>query len=247
MIELQIENDIARLTMRHGRVNAMDIEFCRALEQQLQELANSQVRAVTLTGQGQVFSAGVDLKRWLLEPPEYVVPFLEAIESLFLTCFTFPKPLIALINGHAIAGGCMVAIACDYRLLAPDAKIGIPELRVGVPLPITAVEMVRYVAAHQAFQRLISVGATFSNHEAVAVGLVDEIVAVSHMPEVAANLISEFKVVPPATFRFSKTQTRAPVLAAIAAQRQRLYEEYLQIWQSQEIRDSIGKYVKERL
>lgn len=247
MFEVQERDRVAHITLRHGRVNAMDMEFCQALEHQLRTLADSSLRAVTITGHGHVFSAGIDLKRWLAEPADYVVPFLEVIESLFATCFTFPKPLISLINGHAIAGGCMLAISADYRLLAPGAKIGIPELRVGVPLPITAVEMVRFVAANQAFQRLVNVGATFVDAEAVAVGLADEIVPVDEMAASAARIVDEFSVVPTATFQFSKRQTRAPVLAAIAANRQRLYNEYLQIWQSPQIRESIKRYVGERL
>ncbi len=247
MFDVLERDQVAHITLRYGRVNAMDIEFCRALEHRLQVLSTSSLRAVTITGHGHVFSAGIDLKRWLAEPQDYVVPFLEVIESLFRTCFTFPKPLISLINGHAIAGGCMLAIAADYRLLAPGAKIGIPELRVGVPLPITAVEMVRFVAANQAFQRLVNVGATFSDTDAIAVGLADEIVPVDQMALAAARIVDEFCVVPTATFKFSKQQTRAPVLAAIAANRERFYSEYLDIWQSPEIRAAITRYAGERL
>lgn len=247
MFDVELHQGVATVTMKHGRVNAMDIEFCRALEHQLKTLEASEVEAVILTGSGRVFSAGIDLKRWLSEPPDYVVPFLEAIESLFRTCFTFSKPLIAAINGHAIAGGCMVAIACDYRLLAAGAKIGIPELRVGVPLPITAVEMVRFVAANQAFQRLVSVGATYTDQAAIQVGFADEVVSLEEMPQAALRQIDEFRVVPPQTFQFSKRQTRAPVLAAIAANQERFYDDYLRIWQSPAIRDAITRYVHERL
>ena len=153
MIEILSRDGIDVLQMNHGPVNAMDLEFCRAMNHQLKIAAsNDDCRAVVLRGNDRVFSAGIDLKRWLREPVDYVQPFLAELERLFQRVFSFPKPIVAMINGPAVAGGCMVAAACDYRWITTTASIGIPELRVGVPLPMLAIEIMRFVARSDAFQ-----------------------------------------------------------------------------------------------
>lgn len=248
MFEITQHNTTFHIRMNYGRVNAMDLEFCQRLIDLFNGLeANPDCQAVTLSGNERVFSAGINLKHWLQQPADYVVPFIEAIENLFLRCFKFEKPLIALINGPAIAGGCMLANACDYRLITPSARIGIPESRVGVPLPITAVEIVRFVAAGPAFKRIIQLGAEFVGQQAVDVGLADSVTPAAEMPATAQKIIEEFLAMPTATFQFTKRQLRAPVVEQIARQRAALYDPFLAVWQSPEIRQSIADYVRDRL
>ena len=196
------DGPIAHLRMSHGKVNAMDIEFCREFLVTLDRLVSDDCNAVVLAGNERVFSAGVDLKRWLSAGPDYVEPFLESLESVFRAIFCFPKPIVAVIRGHAIAGGCMIACACDYRLIAPAARIGIPELRIGVPLPITAIEIVRFVASPQAFQRIVNVGATFIGQHAVDVGLADAVAPHESMVNLATQVAQEYASIPLATWRY---------------------------------------------
>ena len=148
MVEVTNVGPIAVVVLKHGKVNAMDIELLESATATLKELAASNsVGAVVLTGTGTVFSAGVDLKRLIAETPAYLDRFFPAIRKLFFEAFTFPKPLVGAINGHALAGGCVLACSCDYRVLNREAKIGMPELRVGLPLPPEGIEILRFVAA----------------------------------------------------------------------------------------------------
>lgn len=153
MLRLETRDHISRLVMNHGKVNVMDIEFCRELIQHLETLEQDSCRALILSGNERVFSAGVDLKRWLAEGEDYVEPFLLELERVMERMFVFPKPVIAVIQGHAVAGGCMMAAACDYRLIAPQARIGIPELRVGVPLPMMAIDQIPEDAGMKLIQK----------------------------------------------------------------------------------------------
>ncbi len=225
----------------------MDIEFCCAFIDALRRLADDDCSGVVLVGNDRVFSAGVDLKRWLREGPDYVEPFLQSLENSFTAIFRFPKPIVAAIQGHAIAGGCMIACACDYRLIAPEARIGIPELRIGVPLPMTAIEIVRFVAAPQAFQRIVNVGAIYIGKLAVEVGLADVVASPESILESAMQVAREYATVPLATFQFTKQQVREPILRQIEANREALFQSYLQLWKSPATRDSVARYVQERL
>jgi enoyl-CoA hydratase len=108
MIELTHDAGIAVLTLKHGKVNTLDSEFCEALAEQLTELRHSDAKAVVITGQGRMFSAGVDLKRLGDGGADYVRAFLPSLHRLYDAAFFHPKPLVAAINGHAIAGGCVL-------------------------------------------------------------------------------------------------------------------------------------------
>ena len=106
--------------MAHGKANALDIEFCDAIAAQFEALRGSDAKAVVLTGQGKMFSAGVDLIRLSEGGADYVRRFLPALHRLYDTVFFFPKPVVAAVNGHAIAGGCVLQACADRRIAARD-------------------------------------------------------------------------------------------------------------------------------
>ncbi len=134
-------------------------------------------RAVILTGTGRIFSAGVDLPRLIEGGVPYIREFLPALNAMLAAVFSYPKPVVAAINGHAIAGGCVLACAADRRLMAKDGgRIGVTELLVGVPFPAAAMEIMRHATAPQYFEHAIFSGATFTPEDAAMRGLVDEVV-----------------------------------------------------------------------
>src|SRR4029077_2617237 len=115
-------------------VNALDREVLLAITATLHEIEASDARAVVLTGAGSAFSAGADLFRVLNEGDDYLRTSLAALTEAFGTLFQFPRPVIAAVNGHAIAGGAVLVCSSDHRIAASgDHKIGFAELRVGVP------------------------------------------------------------------------------------------------------------------
>jgi enoyl-CoA hydratase len=163
MIDLEHRGDIAVLTMRHGKANAMDGTFCDDLIKRLDELRTSPARAIVITGQGKIFSAGVDLVRALDGGPDYFRHFLPPLRRAFEEVFFYEKPIVVAVNGHAIAGGCVLTCTADQRLMAQgDGRIGITELLVGVPFPVIALEIMRFAATPQHFQRIVTSGATFA-------------------------------------------------------------------------------------
>ena len=248
MFDITRGESAVTLQMSYGKVNAMDIEFCQAIHAELSKLGqDDQCKAVVIRGSGKVFSAGIDLKRWLVEPADYVAPFIDELERLFQTVFCFDKPVVAAINGHAIAGGCMLAGACDFRVIERQAKIGIPEMRVGVPLPTTAIEIMRFKAKSSAFESVISGGATFVGPEAVEVGLADVSCESTHLNAEVAAAIERLCCIPQQTFSLTKRQARNPVMRIIRESTSELREEFLSIWCSPETRASVQSYVDERL
>jgi len=147
---------IAVVRLAHGKANAMDLEFCTAIAARVGECdADPSIAALLITGQAQIFSAGVDLVRMVNEGAAYVRRFLPALSASLQAVFACAKPVVAAVNGHAIAGGCILACAADYRVMARGSgRIGIPELIVGVPFPIVPIEIMRFVAPANRLQRV---------------------------------------------------------------------------------------------
>ena len=243
MIEIQTQSNIATLTLDDGKVNVMDIEWCQLLSARLAELEqDDNVRAVVLTSGQRVFSAGVDLKRVVAEPPSYVQPFIDSLAKCFRDTFIFPKPLIAAINGHAIAGGCIVASCGDFRFATPRARIGLPELRLGVPIPAIAIEVMRRVASPVAFQAMLNSGANYRDEQAVEVGLADRIVDGESLIDKAVEHAQKMAAIPEATFRLMKRQIREPSLVQADQQEKKFGQELRDVWISPEIRAKIEAY-----
>jgi enoyl-CoA hydratase len=234
------------LRLEHGNANVFDLELCGALVDALARGAPSE-RPLLLTGTGSIFSAGVDLFRLVKGGRAYVERFLPALEEVFLQLFVLPRPVVAAINGHAIAGGCLLACACDYRIMAEGTgRIGVPELTVGVPFPPTAVELLRAVCDPAHLEELLYVGRTYEPREAMALGLVHEVVPADRLIERALEVARDFGSKPPSSFRITKQFVRAPGaerMRAAVAERQAL----LEAWASEETLEAVRGYLERTL
>ena len=244
MIDLELRGDIAVLTMRHGKANAMDGAFCADLIKRLDELRASPARAIVVTGQGHIFSAGVDLVRALDGGPDYFKNFLPPLRRAFEAVFFYEKPIVAAVNGHAIAGGCVLTCAADRRLMAHDTgRIGITELLVGVPFPVIALEIMRFAAAPQHFARIVTSGATFAPEAAVGLGLVDEVVPGDALLNRATAAAEALAALGPEAFALTKRQLREPVRERLERDGPRFDPAVDAIWYAPETAARVRDYV----
>jgi enoyl-CoA hydratase len=208
VIELERDGEVAIVRLAHGPVNAMDVELCDAVAAQFRALVTDPARAVVVTGKGRAFSAGADLRRFLAEGEPYARRFVPALNGMFRAVFELAKPVVAAVNGHAIAGGCVLAACADVTLMA-SGRIGVPELAVGVPFPRVAMEVVRFAVGDVTARRLMLGAQTYPVDEAVALGLVDEVVPVDDLlARAVGRARTPATAVPPDTFAFTKQQLR---------------------------------------
>lgn len=231
---------VTMLRIDHGPVNALDLDLCRALAAALSGAAQ-QEGPVVLTGSGRAFSAGVDLTRLLTEGDSYLRQFLPALDELFRTVFALPVPVVAAVNGHAIAGGAILAAAADRVLMTPGkAGFGVPELRLGVPLPRSAFEVIRDRVGATAARDVIFEAGTYSPAEAAAVGLVDEIVE-EDLLERAVVVAEELGArTAPDTFAMTKSQLRHEARQRIEAD---ALDETVRVWSSRVEDGWISRYL----
>jgi len=215
VIESTTTDGVAVLAMRHGTVNALDTELCQALCSALDEAAAGGAAAVVLTGAGPVFSAGVDLKRVTAGREGYVAAFLPELRRAFTRLATFELPVVAAVNGHAIAGGFILAAAADWAVMAEGpGRAGVTELLVGVPFPAVALELLRLRAGDAQARPLALSGATFGASQALARGLVDEAVLAADLADRSLAAAQRLAAMGPA-FALTKRQLRRRLLARV--------------------------------
>ncbi len=217
MIEREDQGGVAVLRMAHGKANAFDLELFQTLGSRLAEVTDDKtVRAVVLTGTGSMFSAGVDLFRVAKDGADYLERFLPALSQAVRDLVALPLPVVAAVNGHAIAGGGVLAAACDQVVMVEErAKIGFSELFVGVPFPAIALEVLRHRLGVARTQRLVLTGRLLTPAEAMALDLVDELAPAADVLERACALAAQLGAVPRAAFETTKRHLRSGLLAAV--------------------------------
>lgn len=247
MIEVSDEGVVRTLRMAHGKANALDVELCDALTAAVRAAEASSARAIVLTGTGSIFGAGVDLVR-LLEGREYVERFLPALDRALWTLWLTPKPVIAAVNGHAIAGGLILVCACDHRILARGkAQLGLAELKVGVPFPIVALEIMRHATATARLAEVVYRAQNVGCDEALARGFVDELVEPAELAARARSVAEELAAVPARSFALTKDRLRAPARADLEPRMRAALAETIAAWQDPATLAAVEAFVERTL
>lgn len=248
LIRVEADGAVAVVTMADGKANAMDTAMCRELAGHFGEFAASGHRAVVLTGEGPIFSAGVDLKQLRDGGTSYLEEFLPALSDAFLAVFDCALPVVAAVNGHAIAGGCILTSACDHRVMNADhGRIGVTELLVGVPFPVVPMEILRFAVGTHRLKELAYFGRTYAAARALELGLVDEAVPAASVLERALAVAAELASLPAEALRHTRYQLRVPALDVIARERPATDRVVHELWDSPAARGMISEYVAKTL
>lgn len=234
---------IAVVRMQHGKVNALDVELAAMLTAAIAAAeTDGGSDAIVLTGHGNAFSAGVDLVRYLREGPDYADRLLDALDALFVQVFCCRLPTVAAQNGHSLAGGLVLACACDHRLMAiGNGRVGVPELAAGVPFPWLALELVRHCVAPHHLPELIALGITLPAHDARDRGLVQELAPPGNLLERAIAIAERLAANAGPAYALQREQLRGPVLRdpARAAHDVRVRE----VWRDPATRQRVERYL----
>ena len=244
MIEREHRGPVALLTMGHGKANTLDLVFMRALTDALREEAESDAGAVVLTGNGKIFSGGVDLFQMVEGGADYVAEMVPALSELLYTAFTLPKPFVTAISGHAIAAGCVLALTSDYRIMSEEAgRIGVPELDFGVPFPTTLTEVLRYVVPREHQHEIIFRGGTYPSDQALEMGMVDELIPSHSLIHRAVEEAMHMARVPSPIFQVTKAQVRNSVVTSIEKGREMYDQTVLDILSADSTMNAIRDYM----
>ena len=218
-VRVEHEGTIAVVTLAQPPANAMDASSLNELADVFDGLGgepDADVTAIVVTGEGRSFSAGLDLKAIQHSDPEQQEELIEALNRAFLAVYSCPRLVVGAVNGHAIAGGLVLALCCDVRLVADVAlKVGLAEVRVGVPYPVGAIEVVRQELTPPVARRLVLGGELIGAHEAVELGVFDRVVPAADL--LATALAAAHDHPPQVGFARIKAQLRKPAIDATHA------------------------------
>ena len=215
-LDLGRNGSILWMELATNKVNAIDLQLCEEIGAVLDRSARDPgVSGLVLTGKGKVFSAGVAVDQVLANEKEHSDFLLRALGSALVKLFSYPKPTVAAINGPAVAGGCLVACACDHRLIAEGARIGVTELEVGVAFPTPAIELVMYVSGVHA-ERLVMGADLVGHQDAIALGLVHRAVPLDQLALAAQATAERLASLDQKAYELAKRSLRRHALRRIA-------------------------------
>ncbi len=226
--------DIAVLTLARGKVNAIDEATVDDLRERVSALkGDADARAVVLTGEGSFFSFGFDVPALYDYSPADFTRFLTKFTGLCRELYELPKPLVAAVNGHAVAGGFMLATTSDYRAMATGkARISLNEITFGAALFGGSVEMLRAIVGDRRAETIALTGAMHAAEDAQAMGLVDEVAAPEAVTPRAIEMAAEMGARDEVAYAAIKRLLRAPILERIDRAEQASIARFVEIWYS---------------
>lgn len=222
--------DCLLLRIDAGRANAMTSEFLSDLEAVMGALADDSPRGLVVTGAGRAFSAGLALPQIVDLGRDELRPFMQGFARSMESVLTLPTPTVAAINGHAIAGGCVLALMCDYRVMADGpGRIGLNEVALGIGLPTSVIAPLRVRVPARSLGPIALAGELFLPEEALALELVDDVVPAEDL-EVQAVERAQALAGPAAASAQVKAALIRPVLAELREHSDAELEHWLDTW-----------------
>ncbi|HEY3816040.1 MAG TPA: enoyl-CoA hydratase/isomerase family protein [Polyangiaceae bacterium] len=220
------------LTMSAPGKNALSSELMAWL---IDRLAEARGEPIFLTGAGDAFSAGLNLKEVAALDAAGMTRFLRTLERMVETLFHYPGPVVAWINGHAIAGGCIVALASDHRLMTsqPTARIGLNEVPLGLRFPPKTWHLVEHRLPRHTRERIVLEGGLYAPETALRLGLVDELVAGEAQARAYAEKIA---ALPGPAYSAAKETLRHGALDVDADEERHFLESVLPAWITPELK-----------
>jgi enoyl-CoA hydratase len=214
-IHIEEAGDVAVVRIDRPPANAMDLELLAEGHEVRERLAADDPAAVVLVGRERFFSAGMDLKAAPQLSPSEQRATVGGINRLFLGWYSFPRPVVAAVNGHAVAGGLILALCADHRVCATEGRLGLTELRAGLPYPLAAISVVRAELTPNAARRLVLGASLVEPPEALALGVVDELRPAGEVLPRAVEVATELAALPRASYGAVKRQLRGPAIEAL--------------------------------
>ena len=248
-IELIYEAALATIILnRPEKRNAISFELISDLMRALDGVARSSARVLIVTGAGKAFCSGMDLenlKALIGRSPEQSLEDSRTMVRLFRTIYEFPKVTIAAVNGAAIAGGTGLALLSDFTLAVPEAKFGYTEVRIGFVPAIVSTFLLRQVGEKHARDLLLT-GRLFDAHEALRLGLINEIVEPDKLMDRAHELAAHLLENSPTSLGYTKRLLTEHARAELDAQIESAVRENAAIRQTADFREGVTSFLEKR-
>jgi Delta3-Delta2-enoyl-CoA isomerase len=241
-MRVERSGQVAVLRLENGKANAISPAFLERLQRLLGEIGDA--RAAVMIGQGSAFSAGLDLPSLVELDRAAMRAFILGFDEVMLRVFELPVPVVAAVNGHAVAGGCVLALQADVRIGADrDARIGLNETQLGIGLPAVVLETLRAQVPGPSLAAVALEGRLVPPREALQLGILHEVVPEAELLPRALARATALAALPPAGVRMVKAALRRAAAAAARAAEESEAERWLDTWFAEESRGRLREAV----
>lgn len=226
---------VGLLTLNRGTIHPLNLEFVHQLSEALAEMRDNEgLRSLMLTSANdKFFSIGFDLPTLLELSESDFRAFYHGYSELALELYTTPIPTLAMLTGHAIAGGCILALCCDYRTMAEGRTlIGLNEIKLGLPIPFVADRILRDLIGTRGARDVMEIGDFFSPEQAEQIGLVDRVIPLDQIREESLQMAEALGANPLDAYRLIKANRTRPVVGEIEARMHEEEQALLECWYS---------------
>jgi enoyl-CoA hydratase/carnithine racemase len=245
---VRVERDSAVATIRLDRppANALSREVALELSEAARAVATDDTRAVVIWGGERIFAAGADIKAMADLGPDEITAHVGALEIACRDIEAIPKPVIAAINGFALGGGCEVAISCDLRFAAEDARLGLPEIRLGIIPGSGGTQRLPRLIGLAAARRLILSGDHVAADEALRIGLVDRVVPRTEAYAVALEAARAYAEGPTLAYAAAKRSLAASLGTDLETGLGVERDAFVQLFATQDQQDGMRAFLEKR-
>ena len=245
-IKVNIKDKIAVLSLNRGRSNAINAEMVAELHQMVKNIENDDsIAGLILTGKDGFFSAGLDLIELYNYDEETIKNFWIDFLDLVTTFCSFKKPMIAAISGHSPAGGCVLALCCDYRIMAEGKFIiGLNEVPVGIIVPESIFHLYSFWLGKPNAYRFLLEGKLMNTQEALSTGLIDEVVNPESILHAAERKMLTYIQLERNAWQQSKMNMREELLKKVSADPTEMLRPMLAQWWSPSTRSILKKIIQ---
>ena len=245
-ITLEVQDAVAIVRLQRGVTNAINLELINELSGALQKIKDDpEARGLILTSANEkFFSIGLDIP-WLFPlSREEFASFYKAFNRLCIDLFTLPKPTVTAITGHAIAGGCILTLCCDYRLVAEGRKLmGLNEIKLGVPVPYPADCILRNLVGFRMARDMTDTGDFHQGEALLKMGIVDEVLPPDQMLARSIEKAQSLSGTSPQAFVMIKRNRVEMVETEILAHLEEREKVFVEQWYAPEARERLKKAI----
>ncbi len=226
------------IELARGKGNSLDTEFLRQIRETFAGLREGPPRGVILSAEGKIFCAGLDLVKLAEADRVQLGELMVELAATLREIFSFPRPVVAAMGGHAMAGGALLSLACDLRVMAMgEARWGLTEASLGLVVPASMIEMARYSLSRPVLEKLVYGGQAYPAFKAREMGVIDDLVETDELLSRSDELIEAWTPVPQA-FGEIKARLKAPAMAAMQASAE-LDKQFVQAWFSPAVQERV--------
>jgi len=247
LIRTEYRDKVAILKLNRGITNALNLKLVNQLAENLQKVKDaSDVHSLVLGSSNEkFFSIGFDIPELFELTRKDFEVFYRAFNRVCMDLHTLPKPTIAAITGHAIAGGCILALCCDYRFIAQGRKLmGLNEIKLGIPVPYPGDCILRQLAGTRNAREIMGAGEFYHPEELLQIGMVDQVLSLKRVLPKSIDKAKLLGALPHEAFRMIKRNCVEMVEAQVLAHLAEKEQFFIECWHSDEARERLREAIK---